>query len=267
MPSFALWRIFAICIAAYAMSFCGGCAATNSGVDPWEKTNHVLYDVDEGLDRIALKPLSEGYVKIVPEPIRTGLGNGFDNLGYFNQIVNDFLQARWQQGFSDSGRMLLNSTAGLAGFFDIASSYGMPYHDNDFGVTLGVWGVKPGPYLVLPLFGPSCARDVPGIVGGFLTDPTTWISMPAKVSIPLNIVRATDARARAARAMRFRNSVALNPYSFTRDAYLQYREGLIRGEKPATGPNIYDEDTGPAAAPSTQTAPATQATPSTQPDK
>jgi phospholipid-binding lipoprotein MlaA len=256
MPSSILWRVAATCLTLLAISFCGGCAAGPNKLDPWEKTNRFFYQLDDGLDRVAIKPLADGYVKVVPLPIRTGLGNGFDNLGYFNTIINDFLQGKWPQGFSDSGRMLLNSSAGMFGFFDVATPMGLPSHDNDFGITLGVWGAAQGPYLVLPLFGPSTVRDAPGIGVGFLTDPTTWLDLPLKISIPLNLVEAMDARSRAERAFRFRNAAAIDSYAFTRDAYLQYREAQVH-PVPATGPSVYDEDNGPATEPATQPTPAT----------
>src|SRR5690242_16504311 len=113
-----LFRFMQAACAIYALILLGGCATNGSKIDPWEKTNRVFYNINDGMDRYALKPLADGYVKVVPKPIRTGLGNGFDNLGYFNVILNDFLQGKCDQGWSDSGRMLVNSTIGIAGFFD-----------------------------------------------------------------------------------------------------------------------------------------------------
>ena len=158
----SFFRSLALLLLA-ALAGLTGCASTGSKVDPWEKSNRFFYQANDSLDRYALKPLADGYVKVVPQPVRNGIGNGFANLEYGNVILNDFLQARWNQGWSDSGRMLVNSTVGIAGFFDVATPLGLPSHDNDFGITLGKWGAKPGPYLVLPLFGPSSVRDAPGI--------------------------------------------------------------------------------------------------------
>ena len=232
-----------------------GCNA--QGPDPYEKSNRFFDNFNNGLDSVALKPLADGYTKVVPLPVRTCLGNGFDNLGYGNVIVNDLLQARWEQAAGDGGRMALNTTVGIAGLFDVATPCKLPKHDNDFGMTLARWNWadgKPGPYLVLPLFGPSCARDVGSIPVGILTDPVTWISPPLYVTIPLYTLEAVDARARAENEYRFRNQAALDPYTFTRNAYFQYRDNLIREGKPANNEDIYNEDFGPA----TSTAPATQ---------
>jgi len=245
-------------LCAAALGLLGACASDQKNPDPWEKTNRVFYKVDDAMDKWALKPAADAYVKVVPKPVRTGLGNGFDNLGYFNVIVNDFLQGKWEQGWSDAGRMGINSSLGIAGIFDVAGPWGFSSHENDFGLTLGQWGCKPGPYLVLPLFGPSTVRDSTGIGVEFATDPTTYI--PAnfwKVFLPLYSVEAIDTRARAEREIRFRNAAAIDPYVFTRDAYLQYRQAQLTGAttKPATtGPSIYDEDTEPTTTPATAAA-------------
>ncbi len=243
--------------------FLGGCNGATAGVDPWEKTNRFLYAVDDGLDKIAFKPLSDAYVQFVPKPIRMGLGNAFDNLGYGNVILNDFLQGKWDQGWGDAGRMAVNSTVGVAGIFDVAGRWGLPSHDNDFGITLGKWGFESGPYIMLPLFGPSSVRDVPEIPVEFATDPTTWLSMPIAVQVSLYLAEAVDTRSRADKEMRFRSEAAIDPYVFTRDAYLQYRAAQVREGKPAPGGagSIYDEDYGPTTAPAT--APASGPAPTT----
>ena len=243
-----------VLVVILAAGMLGGCA-TNQGADPWEKTNRAFYDFNEGLDRVALKPLSDGYTQVVPKPVRTCIGNGFDNMGYPNVILNDFLQAKWQQGWSDAGRMAVNTTVGVAGVLDVASHWGMPSHENDFGITLGKWSVQPGPYVVLPLLGPSTGRDVPGIGVGILTDPMLWIDPPLYVVIPYYTLQAVDARSRYEREFKFRNAAALDPYIFTRDAYLQYRESQIHEGQRPTNESFYEDDESPSSAPST--APAT----------
>ena len=238
------------CVGA-AMIVLNGCAGSRRNIDPWEKTNRFFYRFDDDLDRVLLKPAGDFYVKVVPPPIRTGLGNGFDNLGYLNVILNDLLQAKWKQGLSDAGRMAVNSTIGVAGFFDVASRWGLLAHENDFGITLGKWGAEPGPYLVLPLFGPSTFRDAPGILVASLTDPVTWVSPPLYVTIPLGTVNAMDARSRVESALRFRNTAAIDPYVFTRNGYLQYRDHLIHEDRKGVDPSLYEEepDRAPATAP------------------
>jgi len=226
-----------------------GCAADHGNIDPWEKTNRAFYNFDDGLDRVLLKPMADVYVKVIPQPIRTGLGNGFDNLAYGNVILNDFLQGKLQQGLNDTGRMAVNSTIGIAGFFDVESRWGMHSHENDFGITLGKWGVKPGPYLVLPLLGPMTLRDTPGIVVASVTNPVTWVNPPIGVTVSMGTVRAMDLRSRYDSALRFRNAAAVDPYVFTRTGYLQYRKNLIHEGKKPVDQSLYDED--PDAAPAT----------------
>ena len=250
---------FVLC-AVLALNFLGGCAGDARGGDPWAKGNRAFYDFDDGLDRVALKPAADCYVKVIPKPVRQGLGNGFDNLTYPNVILNSFLQGKWDQGWSDAGRMLVNSTIGIVGIFDVASGWGMVIHDTDFGITLGKWGVQQGPYLVLPLFGPSTARDVNGLIVGFVTNPLFWVDMPLAATISVSSVQAVDQRARAESWVKFRDEAAIDGYAFTRDAYLQFRESQVHDGKPAVDQSFYDDDTGPATRPATRptTPPATQ---------
>lgn len=219
----------------------GGCAGTRGNIDPWERTNREFYKFDDNLDRKFIEPASNFYVKVVPEPVRTGLGNGINNLGYLNVILNDFLQGKWQQGLGDAARMAVNSTVGIAGIFDVASRWHLPAHENDFGTTLGKWGVEPGPYMVLPLLGPATLRDTPGFVVASATNPVTWLSPPLYASIPLGTVEAMDRRSRVESAIRFRNAIAIDPYIFTRNAYLQYRDNLVHEGKKAVDESLYDE--------------------------
>jgi len=236
-----VWRIAVLC-AGWALIMLSGCAGGRGNIDPWEKTNRFFYNFDDGLDRVLLKPVSDFYVKVVPEPVRTGLGNGFNNLGYGNVILNDLLQAKWKQGLSDTGRMAVNSTIGIAGIFDVASRRGLLSHQNDFGITLGKWGAKPGPYLVLPLLGPSTVRDAPGLLVASATNPVTWVNPPLYVTAPLGTVQAIDGRSRVEAALRFRNAAAIDPYVFTRNAYLQYRDNLIHEGKKAVDQSLYEEE-------------------------
>ena len=241
-PRMGIMRRIGVLCASLALIMLSGCAGGRGNIDPWEKTNRFFYNFDDGLDRVLLKPMSDFYVKAVPEPIRTGLGNGFDNLGYGNVILNDFLQAKWRQGLNDTGRMAVNSTIGIAGVFDIASKWGLPSHQNDFGITLGKWGAGPGPYLVLPLFGPSTVRDAPGILVASLTNPVTWVNPPLYVTAPLGTLQAMNGRSRAETALRFRNAVAIDPYVFIRNAYLQYRDHFIHEGKKPVDQSLYEEE-------------------------
>ena len=228
--------------AGVAVSLCGGCASGPYNPDPFEKTNRLIFKFNDELDRFALKPAADVYVKVIPKPIRTGIGNGFDNLIYFNVICNDFLQGKWGQGLGDVGRMAVNSTVGIGGILDVASHWGLPAHENDLGITLGKWGAGPGPYLVLPLLGPSSLRDAPGLAMEYAATPTTWLYLPIQISIPLYVVDIVDLRSRLGSVERFRNAAAIDPYVFTREAYLQYRDAKIHEGKPPTEQNFYDED-------------------------
>ena len=141
-----------------------GCASSpgrTTNADPYEGFNRGVYKFNDTLDRAALKPIAKGYRKVTPGFVRAGIGNVLANLEYPGTFVNQFLQGKWALGFRDTGRFLLNSTLGVAGIFDVATPLGLEKNDEDFGQTLAVWGVPSGPFLNLPLFGPSSLRDAP----------------------------------------------------------------------------------------------------------
>ena len=218
-----------------------GCASTGpdgATYDPIEKPNRGIYTFNDVIDRLIIKPLADGYVKITPEPIQSSVSNFFDNAAYPGTILNDFFQGKGAQGVSDTGRFLVNSTLGLAGLFDVATGMGLKEHDEDFGQTLGVWGATQGAYLVLPILGPNTVRDVPDLAVSTAANGLFWAGFfvaPA-VSIPVGVLSVIDERARADNAIRFVNEMALDPYLFTRDAWSQRRTYLIYdGNPPDTG--------------------------------
>lgn len=222
-----------------------GCATTQDGInndDPIESTNRVFFDVNETLDKHLLKPVAEAYVNVTPAPVRTGITNFFNNLGYLNVILNDFLQGKFNQGITDSLRFLYNSTFGIAGFFDVSTDIGMPANNEDFGQTLAVWGVDKGSYLYLPFFGPNTARDTTNLPVSILLNPLLYVSSAAL--FPLNAVNAINTRANLLEASNIRDEAALDTYAFTREAYLQQREFLIYdGNPPLSGYDyIFDEE-------------------------
>lgn len=184
--------------------------------------NRAVFNFNEAVDRAVLKPVADAYVKVTPQPVRTSVSNFFDNLVYPNVILNDFLQGKVEQGVSDTARFVWNSSAGIFGLFDVASRMGMPPHDEDFGQTLGVWGVGEGPYLVLPILGPSSGRDAPGVAVTYVTNGLYYVE-DSKTRLGLTLLNGVDLRARAAGFMRFRDVAALDPYLFTRESYRQYR--------------------------------------------
>lgn len=215
----------------------GGCATTGQPkqVDPLESMNRKVFGFNEGVDKHILKPISDSYQTITPDIAQTGVSNFFQNLSSVNVIANDFLQGKFKQGFADTLRFTANSTLGLLGFFDVAKDMGLKQHDEDFGQTLAVWGVDSGPYLVLPFLGPTTLRNTASIAVEAVTDPVVLIYPP------LLGLEAVDARAKAEASLRFVSDTALDPYTFTREAYLQWRNNLIfDGDPPIE--DFYDDD-------------------------
>ncbi len=212
--------------------------------DPIEPANRAFYNFNEGLDKHLIKPIAEGYVKITPEPIRSSITNFFDNLAYLNVILNSFLQGKFEQGFSDAGRFIMNSTLGLAGLFDVASPAGLERHNEDLGQTLATRGVGRGTYLYLPVQGPDTARNLPNIATKLLLNPLTYIS--GAILFPITALNVINIRANLLDATNIRDEAAVDPYSFTREAYLQQREYLIHdGNPPTEGyDDIFDEEAG-----------------------
>jgi len=205
-----------------------------SSIDPYENVNRPLYDFSESIDRNILAPVANTYIDYVPNPVRNSIGNFYDNLGYPNVILNSFLQGKMIQGAEDTLRFVFNTTIGLGGIFDVATPMGLKKHDEDFGQTLGVWGVDKTTYMYLPILGPSSNRDVLGLpvtiasnmlfIAGFV--------IGAPITIPLGILGAVDKRARHAEDLRLRDQAALDPYLFTREAYWQQRQNLVFDGKP-----------------------------------
>ncbi len=233
-----------IVLAMLAVGALAGCAADPDNPDPFERSNRAIYWLNDSVDRAVFQPVSEAYVAVTPQPVRTGIGNAFGNLTYPNVILNDFLQGNCRQGWSDVGRMAVNSTIGLLGIFDVATDWGMPAHANDFGITLGVWGLDAGPYTVLPLLGPSSSRDAARIPVSIVTHPLFWVPIPCAVSAGLRTLDAVDTRARIEPALQMRERAALDPYVFTREAYLQYRRARVAeaaGKPLAEAPGLYDD--------------------------
>lgn len=194
--------------------------------DPWEGMNRAIYSFNENLDKAVLKPVATGYKKTVPQPLRTGVTNFFSNLAYPTVILNDFLQGKVAQGVDDLMRLLINSSFGLFGLLDVATPAGLPAHSEDFGQTLAVWGAGDGPYLVLPFFGPSTVRDTAGLAVDFQTDLLTH-HPEVRERNALWGVKAVDKRANLLSAGRILDQAAVDPYSFTREAYLQKRDSQI----------------------------------------
>lgn len=208
--------------------FLSGCATTSgsNANDPLEGFNRAMFDFNDGLDRVALKPAATAYQEVLPSFVQTGINNFFGNIGDVWTMVNNFLQGKAEQGLSDVMRVTFNSTIGFGGLLDIASEAGIPKHKEDFGQTLGKWGVASGPYVVLPLFGPSTLRDTAALPVDIYGDLWTYVT-PVDVRNVGAVVRVIDLRASALNATNLLEDVALDRYTFIRGAYLQRRESQV----------------------------------------
>jgi phospholipid-binding lipoprotein MlaA len=220
-----------------------GCASLPSGkADPrdrFERFNRSIFSFNQGLDRNIAKPVARAYVKVAPAPVRTGVSNFLANLGYPVVIVNDLLQAKPVPFATDTARLVVNTTVGIGGLFDPASKLGLDSHDEDFGQTLGRWGVPPGPYLMLPVLGPSDVRDGIGKVADHFAEPKTYLSSYT-VSLGLTGLGLLDKRAATLEATAIMER-AFDPYAFMRNAYLQRRQFLVYDGEPPEEP-VQEED-------------------------
>lgn len=211
----------------------GGCATgpERDPRDPLEPLNRAVYSFNDLMDEVLLEPLARGYNYITPAPVNRGVSNFFNNLGDIRSALNNLLQFKIGRAFSDVGRVTINSTVGILGLMDVASNLNLPRYDEDFGQTLGAWGMGSGPYIVLPLLGPSSGRDTVGLVVDWFADPINYIEDDTvRYSVRgLNIV---DTRADLLHASRVLSEAALDPYAFVRDAFLQRREDQVYDGNP-----------------------------------
>lgn len=217
-------------LAIMLMMAISGCA-TQSGKDPLEGMNRGIYKFNDVTDKAILKPVAKAYKFVTPTPIRIGFNNFFSNLTSVTTVLNDLLQLKFTNAFTDAGRFVINTTFGLAGFIDVAGKDKIPKHQEDFGQTLGYWGVGSGAYLVLPLFGPSSLRDTTGLVFDTTTsDPVTYLHNIGQIRLQNQIVaaRIIDKRTELLTASDLVDEASLDPYAFTRDAYLQRRASLVQ---------------------------------------
>lgn len=193
-------------------------------VDPWEGFNRGVYAFNEFGDRYVLKPVAKGYRAITPDPVEISMNNVFSNLGELRNILNDALQWKWEQAANDTGRLLVNSTIGLVGLFDVAQRMGLDESEGeDFGQTLAAWGVGQGPYLVLPFLGPSSLRDAGSLPVDWYTDPITYMDHTSS----RNTARGTGLIVQRAALLDAEELISGDRYIFLRDAYLQRRDYLI----------------------------------------
>jgi phospholipid-binding lipoprotein MlaA len=218
-----------------------GCATSGGNpADPLEPFNRAMFRFNDALDGAVIKPVAKGYRVVVPGIVRTGVSNFFSNLEDVWISVNNVLQGKFQEGFEDFTRVLFNSTFGIAGIFDFASDVGLQKHNEDFGQTLGRWGVGSGAYLVLPILGPSTVRDGFGLVLDTQADLVFQIG-GVPVHNTLYATRAISKRANLLDASSVIEQAALDKYAFVRDAWLQRRLDLVYDGDPPREPD--DEPT------------------------
>lgn len=207
-----------------------------SDEDPWEPLNRGIYTVNDGLDKVALKPVAKGYRKVLPAFVRRGVANFYANLRTPLTIINQVLQGKARAAFSDTGRLLLNSTVGIGGLFDPATSAGLEQHNEDFGQTLATWGVPDGPFVMVPLLGPRMLRDAVTIPLNLFAHPLFHYENTS-VRDKLWGLEAINVRTRLLAADTFLED-SFDPYVTIRDAYQQNRRYLIYDGEP---PEDYDE--------------------------
>ncbi|PQJ97680.1 MlaA family lipoprotein [Chromatium okenii] len=221
----------------------GGCASTavqtKDPRDPLEPFNRAVFRFNSDFDRAFIKPLAKGYRAITPEPVDRSISNFFYNLADVTSAVNNLLQFKMSRTGSDVGRVLINSTVGVLGFFDVATNVGLPSYKEDFGQTLGYWGIESGAYVMLPLLGPSSMRDTFGWAGDIMTDPLTRID-DTTAHVSLLALQTTDRRADYLAAGDIMDDAAIDTYSFLRDAYLQRRLSLVHDGNPPLTENKDD---------------------------
>ena len=192
-------------------------------VDPWQGFNRAMFSFNDTLDTYALKPVAQGYKAVMPDIAETGVSNFFDNLADIGTMINNLLQGKFENAAQDLARVSFNSTFGLAGLIDVATPMGIEKHDEDFGQTLGYWGVGSGPYLVVPFFGPTTVRDGLGKIPDTLVDPVYHLDDNGARNA-MYLTRVIDTRARLLASEKL---ISGDKYTFIRDAYLQKREFAI----------------------------------------
>ena len=200
--------------------------------DPWESTNRSVYNFNDGLDKNILKPIASSYTKITPQPFRVGITNFFENLHYLNVILNNSLQGKIDQSVSDLFRFIFNSTLGIGGLIDVATPMGLEAHNEDVGQTLAVWGSAQGPYLNIPAMGPNTTRNLPDYATKYFLNPFSYLAFT--ITLPFQFLEIVNTRANLLNASDFKDSAAIDPYSFTREAYLQSRKNRIYDGNPPT---------------------------------
>ena len=230
----------------------GGCATVQQArggpgqkLDPWENWNRKVFAFNEGLDAYVLKPVATAYANVVPQPVRRGVDNFFANAADAWSAINNILQGKGQAAFEDVVRVTTNSFFGIGGIFDVASEMGIERHKEDFGQTLGRWGFGAGAYIVWPLLGPSSVRDSIALPLDRSASPALLIN-DGRTQFGLTVLQIVNTRSNLLGAGQVLDDIALDKYTFLRDAYLQRRRSLVYD---GNAPDSDDGDSPPAATP------------------
>ena len=222
-----MWRLIGSSFLSLLLAFSQPATAATEE-DPWEGFNRAMFSFNDAIDGAILKPVAKGYKAVTPNLVQKGVSNFFSNLGEVNNVVNNALQAKPVGAAVSTGRFLINSTIGILGIFDVASYFGMKEYEEDFGQTLGYWGVNTGPYLVVPFLGPSTVRDTTG----FIVDQTTYPEAEDYLNFNLTweedlALLALDVVQTRAHLLQAESFIVGDRYSFIRDVYLQSRESAV----------------------------------------
>jgi phospholipid-binding lipoprotein MlaA len=216
-----------------------GCATGTNPNDPYENFNRGVYQFNDTLDTTILKPVATGYKTVAPEFAQKGIDNFFNNIRDFVTTINDVLQLELNNAFNDGGRVVINSTIGVLGFIDVHSMSGGERRKEDFGTTLASYGWQESNYIVLPFLGPSSLRDGTGTaVDALFIDPLGYLN-DVRLRNQLLVLKIIDSRASLLDATNILDEASLDPYSFQRDAYIQYRNSLINGKDTLINYNDY----------------------------
>lgn len=226
---------------AGALMLSGSALAQQPVNDPYEGFNRAMFAVNEGLDTVAIKPIAQAYDFVTPLPVRAGVGDFFGNILDVRNVLNNTLQGKLSDAGVDLGRLLINSTIGIFGLFDVASELGLQRHDEDFGQTLAVWGWEDSSFLFWPLVGPRTVRDTGGLIVDIYTDPT-WYAINKSVAARNSLValRFIDVRASLLPSDKVVDEAALDKYAYVRDAYLQRRRNQIFDGSPPRLEDVLD---------------------------
>lgn len=241
------WGLYKI-VSVVLVVLISGCASTPSEYqdprDPWESFNRGVYTFNDAVDKTFMVPAAKSWRFITPQVVRTGVTNFFNNIDDIPSALNNLLQFKLERTATSVGRVVVNSTVGLLGVIDVATNLGMAEAQEDFGQTLGYWGIPTGPYLVVPFFGPRNVRDTFGLVVDWYTDPVYWALLDSKDwAWGLRIVRYVNLRENLLSATNILEQAALDPYEFQRDAYLQRRlYEVYDGNPPET--EFFDDSPG-----------------------